>query len=70
MPVAARTCIAGDGEVRSSGKGPRVTVPSGDHRLGKTGRVNASEPLMMPRYVKPRTMDVATPPSYNSVASA
>jgi hypothetical protein len=24
---------------------------------GKTGRVNTSEPLMMPRYVKPRRWD-------------
>jgi hypothetical protein len=59
MPVPAWTCVAGDGGVRSSGKCPRVPVPSGDHRLGKTGRVNVSEPLMMPRYVKPRMMEAA-----------
>ena len=58
MPVPSRTCVAGDGEVRSSGEGPRVPVPSGRHRLGKTGRVNASEPLTMPRYVKPREIEV------------
>lgn len=57
MPVPARTCVAGNSEVRSSGKCPRVSAPSGDHRLGKAGRVNASEPLMMPRYVKPQVMD-------------
>ncbi len=26
---------------------------------GKTGRVNVSEPLLMPRYVKPRMMEAA-----------
>jgi hypothetical protein len=66
VPVPARTCVAGDGEVRSSGKCPRVPVPSGGHRLGKTGRVNVSEPLMMPRYVKPRAMEVT--PGFRDVA--
>ncbi len=57
MPVPTRTCAAGDGGVRSFGESPRVPVPSGDHRLGRTGRVNVSEPLMMPRYLEPRVMD-------------
>jgi hypothetical protein len=57
MPVPSRTSAAGDGGVRSFGESPRVPVPSGSHRLGKAGRVNVSEPLMMPRYVKPRVME-------------
>jgi len=57
VPVPTRTCAAGDGGVRSFGECPRVPAPSGGNRLGKTGRANASEPLMMPRYLKPRAMD-------------
>ena len=33
---------------------PRVPVPSGSYRWGKVGRVNASEPLLMPRHRSPR----------------
>ena len=66
MPVPTRTCVAGDGEVRSSGEGPRVPVPSGRHRLGKTGRVNASKSLKMPRYLKPREMEVV--PGFRDIA--
>jgi hypothetical protein len=68
MPVPSRTCAAGDSGVRSSGKGPRAPAPSGDHRLGKAGRANASEPSMMPRYVKPRVMEAG--PGYRDYAVA
>ena len=47
--VPALACVAGNRGVRSPGKCPRAAVPPGGHRLGKAGRVNVSEPLMMPR---------------------
>ena len=47
VPVLA--CVAGNRGVRSPGKCPRAAVPPGGHRLGKAGRVNVSEPSMMPR---------------------
>jgi hypothetical protein len=34
-------------------------VPSGGRRQGKTGRVNASKPLMTPRNSSPRRWDVS-----------
>ena len=48
--VPAPACAAGNCGVRSPGKCPRTSVPPGGHRLGKAGRVNESEPLMMPRH--------------------
>lgn len=36
--------------VKPEGKCPRVSVPSRGHRLGKIGRVNASESSMTPRH--------------------
>jgi hypothetical protein len=51
-PVPALTCAAGNGGVRSSEKTPKgPPFRPGATGKGKTGRVNASEPLMMPRHV-------------------
>jgi hypothetical protein len=49
MPIPARTCVAGNGgsELRVQAQGsPFHPVVTGE---GKTGRVNASEPLKKPR---------------------
>jgi|SRR5450756_805608 len=56
-PVSALTCVAGNGGVRRSGfkfEGARST--RGPQVAEGSGRVNASEPLMMPRQGEPRVM--------------
>ncbi len=59
-PAPALTCVAGNGGVRSSEFMPEGSpFHPGATGEGKTGRVNASEPPMMPRDPKPRRWDGA-----------
>jgi hypothetical protein len=49
-PVPASACVVSNRGVRSPKKRPRVSVPSGGYRQGKTEWVNASKASLMPRY--------------------
>jgi hypothetical protein len=49
-PVPALACVVSNRGVRSPKKRPRVSVPSGGYRQGKTEWVNASKALLMPRH--------------------
>ena len=51
LTCVSRSCLLG---VRSQGISPRAPFRLGEAGEGKTGRVNASEPLMMPRQPKLR----------------
>jgi hypothetical protein len=53
-PGPALSCAAGNGGVRSTGKRPRVPVPSGDYRQGAGRTGESREPPLMPRDEWPR----------------